>query len=177
MHHHAYPKKNLSSNKHHDFQVCTLCYYYSPIPKPFHRAPLCPLNHPIKLNDLLNLKNTPELNKYKFEYEDGLLKLFFEDKLIQSANTNNPEETDLIIRELSQLENTIKGPNYLLKNEKFPFFDTTSSGEVINSISLINLETIKDFEIKLGKKIEHQRFRGNFYIEGMHAWEEKKNTR
>ena len=127
-----------------------------------------------KLNDLLNLKNTPELNKYKFEYEDGLLKLFFEDRLIQSANTNNPEEADLIIKELSQLENTIKGPNYLLKNEKFPFFDTTSSGEIINSISLINLETIKDFESKLGKKIEHQRFRGNFYIEGMPAWEEKK---
>ena len=55
-----------------------------------------------KLNDLLNLKNTPELNKYKFEYEDGLLKLFFEDRLIQSANTNNPEEADLIIKELSQ---------------------------------------------------------------------------
>ena len=127
-----------------------------------------------KLNDLLNLKNTPELNKYKFEYEDGLLKLFFEDRLIQSANTNNPEEADLIIKELSQLENTIKGPNYLLKNEKFPFFDTTSSGEIINSISLINLETIKDFESKLGKKVEFQRFRGNFYIEGMPAWEEKK---
>ena len=115
-----------------------------------------------KLNDLLNLKNTPELNKYKFEYEDGLLKLFFEDRLIQSANTNNPEEADLIIKELSQLENTIKGPNYLLKNEKFPFFDTTSSGEIINSISLINLETIKDFESKLGKKVEFQRFRGTF---------------
>ncbi len=32
----------------------------------------------------------------------------------------------------------------------------------------------QDFEKKINQKIELQRFRGNFYIEGLEAWEERK---
>ena len=41
-------------------------------------------------------------------------------------------------------------------------------------MSLINLSSIKDFEEKIAEKIEPQRFRGNFYVEGIDAWEERK---
>ncbi len=40
-------------------------------------------------------------------------------------------------------------------------------------MSLINLNSVKDFEKKISKKIEFQRFRGNFYIDGIEAWEER----
>jgi len=43
---------------------------------------------------------------------------------------------------------------------------------VFNSMSLINLNSIKDFEKKINKKVEFQRFRGNFYVEGIEAFEE-----
>jgi uncharacterized protein YcbX len=40
-------------------------------------------------------------------------------------------------------------------------------------LSLINLKSIKDFEEKIDKKIEFERFRGNFYVEGIEAWKER----
>tara|TARA_B100001173_G_scaffold66611_1_gene56385 strand:- start:791 stop:1135 length:345 start_codon:yes stop_codon:yes gene_type:complete len=40
-------------------------------------------------------------------------------------------------------------------------------------MSLINLNSIKDFEKKINQKIEFQRFRANIYINGIEAWEER----
>ena len=61
----------------------------------------------------------------------------------------------------------------LLQNNKFPFFDTTHSDKVFNSISLINLNSIDDFGKKINETIEPQRFRGNFYVNEIDAWEER----
>ena len=41
------------------------------------------------------------------------------------------------------------------------------------TISLINLNSIKDFEKKLSKKVEFERFRGNIYVDGLNAWDER----
>ena len=43
----------------------------------------------------------------------------------------------------------------------------------MNSISLINLNSIKDLEMKINKELEIQRFRANFYVEGIKAFEER----
>ena len=40
-------------------------------------------------------------------------------------------------------------------------------------MSLINLNTVKDFEKKINEKVEFQRFRGNFYVDGIEAGEER----
>ena len=40
-------------------------------------------------------------------------------------------------------------------------------------MSLINLNSIKDFEKKINKKVEFQRFRANFYVNGINAWDER----
>ena len=39
---------------------------------------------------------------------------------------------------------------------------------------MINLNSVEDFHNKINEKIEPQRFRGNFYINGVEAWEERK---
>lgn len=57
---------------------------------------------------------------------------------------------------------------YLIYNVSFPFFDTMPN----NSISLISLNGIKDFEEKVGRKIEHQRFRENIYVDNIEPWTE-----
>ena len=115
-----------------------------------------------KLSNFLTLKNTPVLNKYSFEFNKGKLELFKNKEKLFSINPNNLDAIKLI-----------ETPIFLLKNKNEPFFDTNSGGEVMNSISLINHNSIKDIEEKINQKVEHQRFRGNFYIEGLPPWEER----
>jgi len=126
-----------------------------------------------KLINFLTLKNTPTLNKYSFEYIKGTLELFKNKKKLVSINSNNSKEIRLLEKEISNLVTLIKGPVFLLKNKNKPFFDTNTGGEVMNSISLINHNSIKDVEDKISQKVEYQRFRGNFYIEGLPPWKER----
>ena len=126
-----------------------------------------------KLNNFLTLKNSPVLNKYNFIYKENMLTLTHQEKEIITISTNNPKECSLLSDKLSELESSLVKPISLLKNQTFPFYDTTNSNNIFNSMSLINLNSIKDFEKNMGKEVEHQRFRGNFYIDGLDAWEER----
>ena len=56
-----------------------------------------------------------------------------------------------------------------MKNEEFPFFDTSISNKVdfINSVSLLNIQSINDLKKKIDKKVELSRFRGNIYVDGI----------
>ena len=128
-----------------------------------------------KWNKILTLKNSPVLNKYNFLYKDDKLTLIFKNKEILTADVNNPNEYQLISNKIIELESSIKAPIVLMKNEKFPFFDTTISNKVdfVNSISLLNAQSVNDFQKKTDKKIEVQRFRANICINGIETWEER----
>ena len=126
-----------------------------------------------KLNNFLTLKNSPVLNKYNFIYNKDKLTLAFQEKELISISPENPEERSLLSDKLLELESSLIKPISLLKNNDFPFYDTSHSNNVFNSMSLINLNSIKDFEKKINKKVEFQRFRGNFYVYGIEAWEER----
>ncbi len=126
-----------------------------------------------KLNLLLTLKNSPMLNKYNFIYSDKKLSLTLNNKELMKISTDNEEETLLLSNKLTELEPSLVKPILFLKNSEFPFFDTTHSKNIFNSISLINLNSIKDFEKKINKEVEFQRFRANFYVDGIGAWEER----
>ena len=126
-----------------------------------------------KLNNFLTLKNSPVLNKYNFIYEKNKLTLTIKDKKLISIDLDNQENFSLISEKLLELETSLEKPIFFLKNSDFPFYDTTSSNNVMNSISLININSIKDLEKKINKKLEIQRFRGNFYVEGIKAFEER----
>ena len=126
-----------------------------------------------KLNLLLTLKNSPVLNKYNFIYSNKKLSLTLNNKELIKISTDNEEETLLLSNKLTELEPSLVRPILFLKNSEFPFFDTTHSNNIFNSISLINLNSIKDFEKKINKKVEFQRFRANFYVDGIGAWEER----
>lgn len=126
-----------------------------------------------KLNNFLTLKNSPVLNKYNFTYDNSKLSLKLNDKVIISALVDDQEQVLNLSKVLTDLESSLIKPINLLKNNKFPFFDTSHSNNIFNSMSLINLNSINDFEKKISKKIEFQRFRGNFYVQGIDAWEER----
>ena len=126
-----------------------------------------------KLNNFLTLKNSPVLNRYNFNYIDDKLDLTIDNKELISISTNNLKQRSLLSNKLIELEGSLIKPIFLLKNKDFPFYDTTHSNNVFNSMSLINLNSINDFEKKINEKVESQRFRANFYIDGIKAWEER----
>ena len=126
-----------------------------------------------KLNNFLSLKNSPVLNKYNFIYKDNKLTLILDGEEQISVIADDLDQRSKLINKLIDLEISLKRPIFLLQNNEFPFYDTSNSNKVFNSISLINLNSIEDFEKKINQKIEFQRFRGNFYIDGIDAWEER----
>ena len=128
-----------------------------------------------KWNKILTLKNSPFLNKYNFFLKEEKLTLTFKEKEILTIDVNISSERQKLSNKIIELENSLKEPIVLMKNKDFPFFDTTISKKLdfINSVSLINVQSIIDFQKKIGKEIEVPRFRGNICIDGLKAWEER----
>jgi uncharacterized protein len=123
-----------------------------------------------QLINFLTLKNSPVLNKYEFKYKNEIITILKDNKEIASYPI---KEKEILSKKLLELEPSLPNPTYLLKNELFPFYDTTSSSSVSNTVSLINLNSIKDFSKKINKDIEFKRFRGNIYIKDLKALEER----
>lgn len=123
-----------------------------------------------ELIHFLTLKNSPVLNKYDFKFENGMISISENNKEI---STYSIEDKEAISKEISVLEPNLPGPIFFLKNKLFPFYDTTNSSNVSNTISLINLNSIKDFNQKINKELEFQRFRGNIYVKDLKAFEER----
>ena len=98
------------------------------------------------------------------------------DKEILTIDINQPSEREMISNKISELENSLKQPITLMKNDYFPFFDTSISKKVdfVNSVSLLNIQSINDFEKKVNKKIETSIFRGNICIDGIDPWKERE---
>ena len=128
-----------------------------------------------KWNKILTLKNTPSLNKYNFIFNDKKLTLTQNDKEIITVNSDERSEYELLSNKILKLENSLQKPLFLMKNINIPFFDTSISNKTLltHSISLINNKSIKDFENKTNQEIETKRFRGNIYVDGIEAWEER----
>ena len=128
-----------------------------------------------KWNKILTLKNSPVLNKYNFLLKGNNLTLTFKDKEVLTIDINVLSEREDLSNKILELESSLKDPIVLMRNEEFPFYDTSVSNKVdfANSISLLNLESINDFQNKIDKEIEISRFRGNIYIDGIEAWQER----
>ena len=129
-----------------------------------------------KWNKVLTLKNSPALNKYNFVLEGKKLTLTLKNKEILTIDINQLSDRQTLSNKITKLENSLKEPIVLMKNEKFPFFDTSISNKVdfVNSVSLLNIQSINDFQKKIDKKIEIPRFRGNICVDGIEPWEERK---
>ena len=129
-----------------------------------------------KWNKVLTLKNSPALNKYNFIFKEEKLTLTLKDQEILSIDINQLSEREALSNKIIELENSLKEPIVLMKNEELPFFDTSISNKVdfVNSVSLLNIQSINDFQKKIVKKVEISRFRGNICIDGVKPWEEQE---
>ena len=128
-----------------------------------------------KWNKILTLKNSPSLNKYNFIFNNNKLTLTQNNNKILTINSGELDEYELLSNKILELEKSIQKPLFLMKNKDIPFFDTSISNKTVltHSISLINIKSIEDFRNKTNEEIETQRFRGNIYVDGIKAWEER----
>ena len=129
-----------------------------------------------KWNKVLTLKNSPVLNKYNFIFKDEKLTLTLKDKEILTIDINQSEQREELSNKISELENSLKQPITLMKNHEFPFFDTSISNKVnfVNSVSLLNIQSINDFREKIDRNVESSIFRGNICIDGIEPWKERE---
>ena len=129
-----------------------------------------------KWNKVLTLKNSPALNKYNFILKDEKLTLTLKDKEILTIDINQLEQREALSNKISELESSLKQPITLMKNNEFPFFDTSISNKVnfVNSVSLLNIQSINDFQKKIERNVESSIFRGNICIDGIEPWKERE---
>ena len=129
-----------------------------------------------KWNKVLTLKNSPVLNKYNFIFKDEKLTLTLKDKEILTIDINQSEQREELSNKISELESSLKQPITLMKNHEFPFFDTSISNKVnfVNSVSLLNIQSINDFREKIDRNVESSIFRGNICIDGIEPWKERE---
>jgi len=129
-----------------------------------------------KWNSILTLKNSAVLNKYNFVFNNDKLTLFLKNEKLLCIDVNQQTEHQEISNKILELEKSLKPPLTLMKNEIFPFFDTSFSKKIgfTNSISLLNIQSIIDFENKINNKVEPSIFRGNIYIDGIKPWAERE---
>ena len=128
-----------------------------------------------KWNKVLTLKNSPALNKYNFIFQDEQLTLTQNNNEILTININQFSEREILSNKISELERSLKQPIVLMKNYEFPFFDTSISNKVdfVNSVSLLNVQSVRDFQKKIDKNIEASIFRGNICVDGIDPWIER----
>ena len=128
-----------------------------------------------KWNKILTLKNSPVLNKYNFKLKDNELTFTQKNNEILTIDVSKTSEHKLLSNKILELENSLQKPIFLMKNKNIPFFDTSISNKTLltHSISLINNQSIEDFKNKTNQEIETQRFRGNIFVDGIEAWEER----
>ena len=117
----------------------------------------------------LSVKNTPILNKYKTSFEDGLLKIFLNESELCSQSSFDFDKLQKITLKIKENEKDLENKEiYTVHNQNIPFYDMIND----HVVSLINLESLRDFEVKSGLQIDHERFRANIIIDGMEAFEE-----
>ena len=128
-----------------------------------------------KWNKILTLKNSPVLNKYNFKLKDNKLTFTQKNNEILTIDVSKTSEHKLLSNKILELESSLQKPIFLMKNKDIPFFDTSISNKTLltHSISLINNQSIEDFKNKTNQEIETQRFRGNIFVDGIEAWEER----
>ena len=118
--------------------------------------------------NFLSLNHFPELNEYNFDFNNNILELKNNNNIILSTDINNASDINTLCNKMQELIPKVKRIK-LLQDKINPFFDTMPS----KTISLININSVKDFEKKLSKKVEFERFRGNIYVDELNAWDER----
>ena len=117
----------------------------------------------------LSVKNTPILNNYRLEFQNQNLKVFLKNEEIISISEFNFENLQFITKEIKKRETDLKDKEiFMIYNQNIPFYDMIND----HVVSLINLESRRDFEARSDLTIDQERFRANIVIDGIKPYQE-----
>lgn len=105
----------------------------------------------------------------KWVEDDGILKAWHPDFGEISVDLEDESGRTMFTTWLSGiLAGQVRGPlNVLSAPDAFRFMDSRTG-----YVSIINLDSLRHFEAKIGRKVDPARFRGNIMVEGWPAWSE-----
>jgi uncharacterized protein YcbX len=118
---------------------------------------------------LMQMKNT-ELAQLNCEFDEikGLLQLSKDRQVLLKANLNSSTGRSEINQFFGEfLSSSVKSTPKIVSSEGHMFADIATQ-----NLSLINLNSVKDFEQRSGLTIDPMRFRANVYIDDLPAWQE-----
>jgi uncharacterized protein YcbX len=117
----------------------------------------------------LSIKNTPILNKYQTNFKNHQLTIFRNSKEITSISNFDFDSLQKVVAAIKEQEPGLKEKEiFMLHNQTVPFYDMIND----HVVSLINLESLRDFEARSGLTVEHERFRANIIIDHFPAFKE-----
>lgn len=125
-----------------------------------------------ELRNIVNyfsLKSSSIFNLYSFEINENTISCYKQNKKIISTYIQDFDTRQLIIDAFKEEEKLHDQKIFFLHNQEQPFFDTVSN----NTISLINLNSLRDFENKNSIKVDAERFRANIYVDDLDPWVEQ----
>jgi len=125
-----------------------------------------------ELRNIVNyfsLKSSSIFNLYSFEINENTISCYKQNKKIISIYNQDFDTRQLIIDAFKEEEKLHDQKIFFLHNQEQPFFDTVSN----NTISLINLNSLRDFENKNSIKVDAERFRANIYVDDLDPWVEQ----
>ena len=118
----------------------------------------------------LSMKHSAVLNQYDFQILKKEISLFKSEKKLITIQNTSFSDLQKIVYAFKKEESLEKDKIFLLHNTKNPFFDYMRE----NTISLINLESLNNFNQKTKCNIDLERFRANIYIDGLEPFDELK---
>ena len=125
-----------------------------------------------ELRNIVNyfsLKSSSIFNLYSFEINENTISCYKQNKKIISTYNQDFDTRQLIVDAFKEEEKLHDQKIFFLHNQEQPFFDTVSN----NTISLINLNSLRDFENKNSIKVDAERFRANIYVDDLDPWVEQ----
>jgi hypothetical protein len=125
-----------------------------------------------ELRNIINyfsLKSSSIFNLYSFQINQNNLICYKQNKKIISIHNQDFDTLQLIVDAFKEEEKLHDQQIFFLHNKEQPFFDTVRN----NTISLINLNSLRDFENKNSIKVDAERFRANIYMEDLDPWVEQ----
>jgi uncharacterized protein YcbX len=132
---------------------------------------------PLSKRDYYVLLNTDRLAGLaaRFDPETGRMRVTVQGHPVLEADLGTAEGRQEFVELYSRVADLPDGVRPVLAQQPgYNFTDNANDGpRMMNTISLINRASIRDFEARIGRELDPLRFRANVYLEGLEPWAER----
>jgi uncharacterized protein YcbX len=132
---------------------------------------------PLSKREYYVLMNTDRLAGLttSFDPESRVMRVTVQGHPVLDADLGTAEGRDAFVELYARVADLPDGARPVLAEQPgYNFTDQAKNGaRMMNTISLINRASIRDFEARIGRELDPLRFRANVYLEGLEPWAER----